>query len=578
MYYLLLQTHSGLRGHIAWFHRCDPIRLTRGTNTRHPNPSRRTHTQPVTRALPSGEVPFLPGVYQGGPVGAVVLPLYPIHADPGVGDGPVRMLGRQVCSLQRLFEEFQLSHCHFTVFRYSALHVKDQVLTCGGVRVEEFSCRACVHWEKTDSLSLPSWWVKPPHFVHNYHHNTVLPRSHIQPLWQGQSLNTPFLMHTWISVLQMPWFFSYVWASATWRQWKEISCISCPQIEQTSLCASAGHQSRKPHCLQWKSVFICCPGCCVHLLKVEQDLKVLAQTPLCLYSRFPPLCFSQTKKKKDQGQRNILREVWFLLALTQYLQTLGFLLTFFFTMFFHLPKLLPGYQGFSIKLQQQPALWEDCGNPLGARSYKRVLIFKMPLHAPLLPVCGLGADPNLAPPVGLPLPGERGQLPLGAPSAAWAPDRAGRNVTCVARDAPEDAGQAGQSSALHPLALQHGDVFVLDVVWDNQIRQISVVKFRDLGEPHPLQQHLLEPFLGKRSGCGDQAEHAEHLGEPRVHPPPWAKQPLTRQRRRGDLGLLSAEMWWQAAWAGQSPPRRGFIASFVPLAQQIPQVGTKERT
>lgn len=61
----------------------------------------------------------------------------------------MRMLGRQVCSVQRLFEEFQLSHCHFTVFRYSALHVKDQVLTCGGVGADEFSRCACVHWEKT---------------------------------------------------------------------------------------------------------------------------------------------------------------------------------------------------------------------------------------------------------------------------------------------------------------------------------------------------------------------------------------------------------------------------------------------
>lgn len=103
---------------------------------------------PVTRVLPSGEVPFLPGVYQGGPVGTIVLPLHPVHADSGVGDGPVRLLGRQVCFVQRLFEEFQFSHCHFAVFRYSALHVKDQVLACGGVRVEDFSCHACARWEQ----------------------------------------------------------------------------------------------------------------------------------------------------------------------------------------------------------------------------------------------------------------------------------------------------------------------------------------------------------------------------------------------------------------------------------------------
>lgn len=96
---------------------------------------------PVTKVLSSEQVPFLPGIYQGGPVGAIMLPLHPVHADSGIGDRPVRLPGRQVCSVQRLFEELQLSHCHFTVLRYSALHVKDQVLACGGVRVEGFSCQ-----------------------------------------------------------------------------------------------------------------------------------------------------------------------------------------------------------------------------------------------------------------------------------------------------------------------------------------------------------------------------------------------------------------------------------------------------
>lgn len=168
------------------------------------------------------------------------------------------------------------------------------------------------------------------------------------------------------------------------------------------------------------------------------------------------------------------------------------------------------------------------------------------------------------PPMGLALPGEHGQLPLCAPSAAWAPDRDGRNVTCVARDAPEDAAQAGQSSALHPLALQHGDVFVLDVVWDNQIRQISLRKFRDLREPHLLQQHLLEPFLGNCSDCDDQAEHAEHLGEPRIHPPPWAKQPPTRQRWRGGCGAGLSRDVVTGCLSGTESPAPGFYSQLCP--------------
>lgn len=102
------------------------------------------------------EAPFLPGIYQGGPVGTVVLPLHPVHADSGIGDGPVRLPGRKVCSVQRLFEEFQFSHCDFAVFRYSALHVKHQLLACGCVGVQDLPCQTCAIGDKKDGLSLPS--------------------------------------------------------------------------------------------------------------------------------------------------------------------------------------------------------------------------------------------------------------------------------------------------------------------------------------------------------------------------------------------------------------------------------------
>lgn len=118
-------------------------------------------------------------------------------------------------------------------------------------------------------------------------------------------------------------------------------------------------------------------------------------------------------------------------------------------------------------------------------------------------------------------------------NASQAPNSASRNITCVARDPPEDASQARQSSALHPLPLQHGDVFVLHVVWDNQIHQVSLMKCRDLREPQLLQQHLLEPLLGKRSDSDDQAEQAEHPGEPHIHPPLSVKSCLPSRDEGG---------------------------------------------
>lgn len=142
-----------------------------------------------------------------------------------------------------------------------------------------------------------------------------------------------------------------------------------------------------------------------------------------------------------------------------------------------------------------------------------------------------------------------------------------RDITCIARDSPEDAAQARRGTALHPVALQHGDILVPHVLWDDQVHQVSLVKLRDLGEPQLLQQHLLELFLGEGTDCGGQAERAEHLGKARLHPPPAAAP----QGRAGmSLGLRSARRL-----LGQD---RGFIASLVPLAQQIPQVGMKQRT
>lgn len=127
-----------------------------------PHQTELRHNHMIPKCIPEdpnsgtpAEAPFLPGIYQGGPVGTIVLLLHPVHTDSGVGDRPVRLLGRQVCSVQRLFEEFQFSHCDFAVFRYSALHVKHQLLACGCVRIEDFPCHTCAVEDKNDGLSLP---------------------------------------------------------------------------------------------------------------------------------------------------------------------------------------------------------------------------------------------------------------------------------------------------------------------------------------------------------------------------------------------------------------------------------------
>lgn len=227
----------------------------------------------------------------------------------------------------------------------------------------------------------------------------------------------------------------------------------------------------------------------------------------------------------------------------------------------------------SIKLQQQPALCKCCGTPLsGCKELLTCFNLWDAVSCTSSTRLRFGAGPKPLSPLGFvsahpaACRARVGSFPWQRRSPLRVPDSGGgRNVTCVARDPPEDAGQARRSSALHPVALQHGDVFVFYVVWDNQVHQVPLMKFRDLGEPQLLQQHLLEPFLGKRLDRDDQAEHTEHPSEPRVHPPLSGKQLPAWQRWRGDLPwLFSAEVWWQAAWAGWRSPAQGFYSQSCP--------------
>lgn len=108
-----------------------------------------------------------------------------------------------------------------------------------------------------------------------------------------------------------------------------------------------------------------------------------------------------------------------------------------------------------------------------------------------------------------------------------------QGVTCIAGDPLQDAGQAGRGTTLPPVPLQHGDVLVLHMLGDDQVHQISLMKLRDFREPQLLQHHFFEPFLGERTGHGNQTERVEHPGEAHLHPALFVARREERGCQRG---------------------------------------------
>lgn len=122
-------------------------------------------------------------------------------------------------------------------------------------------------------------------------------------------------------------------------------------------------------------------------------------------------------------------------------------------------------------------------------------------------------------------------------------------LTCVTRDAPQDARQAGQRPAPPAvLRLQHGQVLVPDVRRNDQILQISLVYFRKLVQSQFLQQRLLHILMGKsldesteRGAEDTSAEeiHEEKRARDAEHVNLWKHKSPRGGRRCSDTALGS---------------------------------------
>lgn len=96
-----------------------------------------------------------------------------------------------------------------------------------------------------------------------------------------------------------------------------------------------------------------------------------------------------------------------------------------------------------------------------------------------------------------------------------------RVLTCITRDSPQDARQAGQRSASPAVVhLQHGQVFISDMRRNNQILQIPLMDFRNFIQPKFLQERvlhiLMRKSLGETEESGAQDTSAEEIHESKL--------------------------------------------------------------
>lgn len=93
----------------------------------------------------------------------------------------------------------------------------------------------------------------------------------------------------------------------------------------------------------------------------------------------------------------------------------------------------------------------------------------------------------------------------------------GKVLTCITRDSPQDACQAGQRSASPAVVhLQHGQVLVSDMRRNNQILQIPFVDFWNFIQAKFLQQRFLHILMRKSLG-ETQERGAQDPGAEEIH-------------------------------------------------------------
>lgn len=97
----------------------------------------------------------------------------------------------------------------------------------------------------------------------------------------------------------------------------------------------------------------------------------------------------------------------------------------------------------------------------------------------------------------------------------------GKVLTCITRDSPQDARQAGQRSASPAVVqLQHGQVLVSDVRRNNKILQIPLVDLWNFIQTEFLKQRvlhiLMRKSLGETEESGAEDASAEEIHEYRL--------------------------------------------------------------
>lgn len=136
-------------------------------------------------------------------------------------------------------------------------------------------------------------------------------------------------------------------------------------------------------------------------------------------------------------------------------------------------------------------------------------------------------------------------------------------LTCVPRDAPQDARQAGQRPAPPAVVeLQHGQVLVPDVRRNNQVLQISLVDFRKLVQAQFLQQRLLHILMRKSideaADGGAEDTNAEEIHESGVKGEAERVSLSERQTARG--GRWSSDPA-RGVLYGRDPPSRSHLGA-----------------
>lgn len=210
----------------------------------------------------------------------------------------------------------------------------------------------------------------------------------------------------------------------------------------------------------------------------------------------------------------------------------------------------------------------------------------MLFHAPLLPGSGLEPDPNLSPPLGLPLPilrlARRGWAASPGSGAALCefPTAAAAETLPVLPGIPLRM-PARLGEARRFTLWRFSMEMYLFFTWSGITRSTKSLLW-SLGtseSPSCFSNTSLNPsWVNARTVTTRQSTQSIQVNLGSILLCRGSSCLRGRDGRGISRGCSRQRCGGRLPERDGGPPHRGFIASLVPLAQQIPQVGTKQRT